>query len=341
MVDLPSSGEANERICPSEDVSNEVLRYMSQAALTVQRLADLEYSGRVMATFMRGHMLEVQELMEVPDYMARFYDDVAQEYIQLDDEDFTIHHCLRTLFREWQREGQGLDTSDFGRALRATAPDWSFVPGSVVRTAREPIADEWYLEVTESLMRGRTPESRGVTNPLMRNADCVLEQRPDLIFAQFMIWCGRVWGRQVVVTWDLLRSLIALHRTVRVLSPGSLGQLIEENRKSLTATFAAYGQCTSDWAAFHSETVTAAHDPLFAEQFTATRAWRNSKPEHYSWRIKDAMKDEMYLEVFLNVQALRNGRSPEPTPDFTYWRQTPWTPESLRKGAPGMPPFIK
>ena len=338
MPSRPTSDQSNlSGVTPAQ----QVLRNVSGAAAAVQRLADLEYSGRVMATFMRGHMLEIQEMMAVPAYMARFYDDVAQEYIQLDDEDFTIHHCLRTLFYEWRCEGQALDAGDFGEALRSIVPNYSFVPNPVVPTSREPIADEWYREVADSLMDGKVPEQHGVRNPIMRGAECVLDQRTDLIFAQFMIWCGRVWGRQLIVTWELLRQLIGLHRTVRELSASKLAQIVEKHSDSLRNALATYRQLIDDWASFHSETVTTAHDPLYAEQYTATRAWRNSKPQHDSWRIKDAMRGEMYLEVFVNVQAMRDGRGAKPLPEFSYWRQTPWTPASIRPGAPGMPPFVR
>jgi hypothetical protein len=57
------------------------------------------------------------------------------------------------------------------------------------------------------------------------------------------------------------------------------------------------------------------------------------------WRIQEATKDEMYLELAATVLALRGHPVSVDLPEPAYWRRTQFAPNSIRAGATGMPPF--
>lgn len=302
---------------------------LGRATNLVSRLVDLDWAGRAMATSVRAHMCEIAATMGVADYFAKFYGDVAQEFIQLDDEDFAIHHCLRVLYPEWVNRSATIDT--LLRPEGATSMSLRF--GELSAQDRAPIADVWADVVRSNLRRGVAP-SRPSANEILPASSCQLRDRPDLFWGQFLVGIGKIWAQQLVILWDLVWTLQGAHTTllnaVDIPDRASFGGLLD--------TWKDYLQRCKDYHAHHFETVQI-HDAIFATYYEESRRWRHSYgSKHESWRILDVMKYELYIEVFSELDGLQpseGSRLPRPT----YWRRTPWTPDVIRPGAPGMPPF--
>jgi hypothetical protein len=274
-----------------------------------RQLTDLDLAGRVMVTFMRGHMAEVATTMSYVEYFTTLYSPVAAEFVQADDDGFVTHHCLRTLHRVWNEE-----------------LDQLALPGShePVRPGRPALAAAWFDDVVESVKDGDAFEPvKG--NPVLAPEDCALGQRPELFFAQFLKWSTETWARQVVVLWQAVRAAITLRR---------LGvQPAYRNAVESLAT------AQSQWQSTHRTTV-GIHDAIPRNEiYSAIGQWLGElRPASDGWSIKDAMKTEMYREVATSVASLR-GEVRVELPPMRYWRRTPWTPACLQPGQPGLPPF--
>lgn len=106
-------GDATRALAPEN-----LLRPLRAAVGGFQRLADLEISGRTMMTFMRGHMAEARQFQEPYEYFSSFYNRMGREFLQFDDYDFVVHHCVRSQFWHIKEELDLLQGSALGRALR-------------------------------------------------------------------------------------------------------------------------------------------------------------------------------------------------------------------------------
>ena len=305
-----------------------------------RRLADLELAGRTMVTFMKGHMAEVGRTMPYVEYFRVYYSEMAAEFVQADDDGFVTHHCLRTLYGLWREELARLAAGPLGRALAAR--DLTLPPReSAVRPGRRPMAASWWDDVVDALASTapRLDELHG--GSVLPPAACVLHERRELLWAQFLLWSTQTWARQVVVMWQVLRAAIGLRST------------LEERLDEVAVTNAisraplAYREATdelcstyAEWRALHASTVDI-HDSIpRGEIYGAIGRWlAGFGSVSASWTIKEPMKTEMYREVAVAVAALRGQPVPVSLPPFHYWRHTPWTPACLRVGAPGLPPF--
>lgn len=283
---------------------------LATGAAAWRKLIDLELAGRVMVSFMRGHMAEVATTMSYVDYFRTFYTPMAAEFVQADDDGFVTHHCLRTLHRVWHEE------MDFmGMPL----------PRGAVRPGRPALAASWYDDVVASANAGN-PFEPIAGNPLLAPEDCVLDARPDLFFAQFLRWSTETWARQVVVLWEAVRGAIQLRRAANTVA-GS------DAVESLAIAHA-------EWQETHRTSVDI-HDSIPRNEiYGAIGLWLSElRPASDRWTIKDVMKTEMYRELATSVASLRGEVILVEVPPFRYWRRTPWTPACLQPGRPGLPPF--
>lgn len=293
-------------------------------------------------TFMRGHMAEVRRLQRVREYFAAFYDEMGREFLQYDDYDFVVHHCVRHQFGHMKEELDLLRAGALGQALSALDAPLPTLVTPTSPSRRPPVAQGWYEDVYRSLEAGVLPEPRGARNPVMPPEDCVMrrDEQLDLIWPQFLIWCGEAWGRQIVAGWQVLRSLIALRRHVdEQLSPAAVNQLVLADEAAYRDASRALARTYREWHDFHADTVDV-HDPMYDANREGLFAWAAGlAPDITIWGIKDATKDEMYLELAATVQALRGQTASIDLPEPAYWRRTQFVPDCNRAGAPGMPPF--
>ena len=323
-------------------VRTELLSPLRDATAGFQRLADLEVSGRTMMTFMRGHMAEMRTLQEVREYFTAYYGRMGREFLQFDDYGFVVHHCVRYQFWHMKEELDLLGAGALGRALIGIGVPLPKLGTPTSPGRRPPIAHGWYEDVYRSLQAGVLPEPRGARNPVMPPEDCVMrrDEQLDLIWPQFLIWCGEAWGRQIVAGWQVLRSLIALRRRVdEQLTAARVDQLVGADEEAHKEASQALSRTYQEWHDFHAGTVDV-HDPMYDANREGLFAWAGDlAPDITVWGIKDATKDEMYLELAAGVQALRGQAVSVDLPEPAYWRRTQFVPDCLRLGAPGMPPF--
>jgi hypothetical protein len=285
---------------------------LAWCAAAWRQLCDLELAGRVMVTFMRSHMAEVAATMSYLDYFRTFYSPLAAEFVQADDDGFVTHHCLRTLHRVWHEEMRclGLPLSD--------AP---------VRPGRAALAAAWYDDIEQTVNKNAPLEPIS-GNPVLAPEACVLAGRPELFFAQFLLYSTETWARQVVVLWRAVRAAIMLRRLPVHDLP--------DHAEHWTALVSAH----ADWQAVHRTSVDI-HDAIPRNDiYGAIGRWlAELGPQSTGWTIKDAMKTEMYREVASSIASLRGEPIGVELPPFRYWRRTPWTPACLQPGQPGLPPF--
>jgi hypothetical protein len=303
-----------------------------------QRLADLEWAGRTLVTGMRSHMAEVAVSMSFLDYFKTFYTPVAAEFVQADDDGFVTHHCLRTLLGIWHAELDRLAAGPVGHLLaeRALAlPDH----GSAVRAGRQPLARAWYEDVVSSLQLGGELESV-IGNPVLPLAQTALNSRHELYFAQFLLWSTRIWARQVAVLWGALREIIALQQVAERIDVADLAAEIVGHQAEYRAALDRLSAQYREWRTTHIANVDI-HDAIPRHQiYGAIGQWlADLGPHTATFTIKDCMKTEMYREVAMSVADLRGDPVRSEVPEFRYWRRTPWTPECLAAGQPGLPPF--
>jgi hypothetical protein len=338
---MPQRGASARESVP-RGAQADMLQRLLAANAGMLRLADLDVSGRTMITFMRGHMSEMRTLLEVREYFAAFYDRMGREFIQYDDYDFVVHHCVRHQFWHMKEELDLLRAGPLGQTLAeigAPLPEL----GSPTRAGRSPlVAKGWYDEVYRSLASGLLPQPRGVRNPVMPAGDCVMRrpQALDLIWPQFLVWSTEVWGRQIVASWQVLGSLIALRRAVyEQASAGQVEQLVRNDEVAFRAAARALADTYHGWHDFHAVTVDV-HDPMYDANRAGMFDWAGGLAADITdWRIQEATKDEMYLELAATVLALRGHPVSVDLPEPAYWRRTQFAPNSIRAGATGMPPF--
>jgi hypothetical protein len=317
-----------------------VLASLGALAAGWRRLADLELAGRTMVTFMKGHMAEIGQTMPYVEYFRTYYSDMAAEFVQADDDGFVTHHCARTLFGVWQDELERLAVGPLGVAL-ALRRRTLLTRKSAVRPGRPPLAVSWWAEVAAA-MGGDAPQLSELSgNSVLTHEACVLQERPDLLWAQFLLWSTQTWARQVVVMWQVLRETIALRRTIEehldaVIIEGVVASTPNACRTAVDDLDSAY----HEWRTTHAENVDI-HDSIpRGEIYGAIGQWlAGLGPVSATWTIKAPMKTEMYREAAVALAALRGRPMPVSLPRSHYWRRTPWTPTCLRVGAPDMPPF--
>ena len=123
-----------------------ILAALSALASAWRRLADIELSGRVMVTFMAGHMAEIGQTMTYMEYFERFYTGLAAEFVQADDDGLVTHHCVRTLYGLWQEE-MGQLASARSAALSLSRASCFRQPnrpsGQAARHSRHPGMTTW------------------------------------------------------------------------------------------------------------------------------------------------------------------------------------------------------
>lgn len=324
---------------PTTATADPLLYSLQASVLALRRLNDLELAGRTMMTFMRGHMAEVGHLVSIREYLDEFYSDHAKEYVQRDEFDFVVHHCLRTLFSHWREEMDRLRAGPLGDALDtidASLPSLS----TPTRDGRTSIAPEWYDEIRPDIERGHLPPRRGSGNPVMSPEACAFQDRPDLMRGQFVIWCGETWARQLPPVWELVRETIATNRYVEErFDERAVDTRVKDAERAYRATVDALSTLYRRWHEFHVATVDV-HDPMYEQNVEPLQAWiRSFAPDLETWEIKEDTKYEMYVEVATTVEALKGNAVDIEMPDFRYWRRVPWTPTCIRPDAPGMPPF--
>jgi hypothetical protein len=274
------------------------------------------------------------------DYFRTYYSEMAAEFVQADDDGFVTHHCARTLYGSWQDEAERLAAAGpLGRALaaqRASLPPRE----SAVRPDRQPLAANWWDDVVREIgVDSPLDELRG--NRVVTPAASVLLERPELFWAQFLLWSTQTWARQVVVMWQVLRETIRLRRTVEerlheMDLQAALARRPEAFREAADHLCSAY----ADWRTTHAMNVDI-HDSIpRGAIYGAIGSWLSGLgPESSTWTIKVPMKTEMYRELAVALAMLRGQPLSANLPPFHYWRRTPWTPACLCVDAPGLPPF--
>jgi hypothetical protein len=241
----------------------------------------------------------------------------------------------------WQEELDLLAAGPLGVAL-ATCQQSLPTHTSAVRPGRQPLAATWWGDVAAAVdaETPRLPELDG--NSLLTPEACVLQERPELFWTQFLLWSTQTWARQVVVMWQVLRETIALRRLVEehldaVLVEGMVASTPQAYWTAAHHVNSAY----TEWAALHAGSVDI-HDSIpRGKIYGAIGRWlAEFGPVAETWTIKVPMKTEMYREVAGAVAALRGRPVAVTLPPYRYWRRTPWTPDCLRVGAPALPPFV-
>jgi len=323
------------------DDPDTVLASLAAVGAGWRRLADLELAGRTMVTFMKGHMAELGRTMPYLEYFRVHYSDIAAEFVQADDDGFVTHHCARTLFGVWQDELELLAAGPLGSAL-ATCQRSLPTRRSAVRPGRQPLAATWWDDVAAAVdaESPHLPELDG--NSLLTREACVLKDRPELFWAQFLLWSTQTWARQVVVMWQVLRETIALRRLIEERLDAAVVECMVASTPDAYRTAADYvNSAYSEWGTLHAENVDI-HDSIPRGQiYGAIGRWLNEFGSvAATWTIKVPMKTEMYREVAVAVAALRGRPVTVKLPAYSYWRRTPWTPDCLRVGAPALPPFV-
>ena len=319
-----------------------ILDDLNAAIQALMRLNGLEVAGRTMMTFMRGHMAEVRRDRGAAEYFHNFYDDMGREFLQFDDYDFVVHHCVRYQFWHLKEELDLLREGQLGAALAKLGAPLPEIQTPTTQGRRPPIATGWYEDTYRDLEAGRLPGMRGVANEVMPLEACVMRDpmQLDLIWPQFLIWCGETWGRQIVAMWDLLKPIIRMRRLLEErLTEPVLGELTARGGLAYREASQEFVLQYQEWHAFHAATVDV-HDPMFDENLEGLFEWAaNLAPDISAWGIKDVTKDEMYRELATTVLSLRGQLTAVEIPEFHYWRHTQFVPDCNRIGARGMPPF--
>jgi hypothetical protein len=208
-----------------------------------------------------------------------------------------------------------------------------------VEPGRKAVAADWYAEVVDALRHGQLPGRRGIRNPLC--APPTLRGRLDQFWPQFIVWAGETWAAQITVVWWLLRQTLALAARAEALEPEAVTRDVERSADLYAQSAVQLSQLYAEWNSMHEGSVSL-HDPMYRTHFPALSAWLSSFGEQPAlWTIKDAAKDEMYLEVAAGMMVLRGEQLTVRLPDPEYWRRTPWTPSSLQPGKAGLPPFSR
>jgi hypothetical protein len=316
-----------------------ILAALSALASAWRRLADIELSGRVMVTFMAGHMAEIGQTMTYLEYFERFYTRLAAEFVQADDDGFVTHHCVRTLYGLWQEEMDQLASGPIGRALALQSVVLPPVE-SAVRAGRQPLAASWYDDVARDLRADAQTFDAPDGNLVLSPETCVIRQRSDLLFAQFLIWSTETWARQVVVMWEILRETIALRRLSNGTTEAAIRDILSVAPEAYRAASLSVESAYGEWRVTHLGTVDI-HDAIPRDEiYGAIGRWLGGLgPAAATWSIKQPMKTEMYREVAMAVATLRSEPPTVSLPTPQYWRRTPWTPPCLLPGAAGVPPF--
>ena len=322
------------------DANTTVLASLGAVAAGWRRLADLELAGRTMVTFMKGHMAEIGRIMPYIEYFRVHYSDMAAEFVQADDDGFVTHHCARTLFGVWQDELELLAAGPLGNAL-AVRQRALPTRKSAVRPGRQPLAASWWADVAAAVGADAPQLAELDGNSLLTPEACVLRDRPELFWTQFLLWSTQTWARQVVVMWQVLRETIALRRLIEErLDALVVEDIVARTPHSYRTAADHVNSAYTEWETLHAENVDI-HDSIpRGEIYGAIGRWLSEfGAVSATWTIKVPMKTAMYREVAIAVAALRGRPVPVRLPPYRYWRRTPWTPDCLRVGAPDLPPF--
>jgi hypothetical protein len=334
LVDVAAVPSSAVRFdAPTALVSN-----LTASAAAWRQIADLELAGRAMVTFMRSHMAEMVRNMSALDYFRTYYSDLGREFVQSDDDGFVTHHCLRTLYGVWQEELTALGAGALAPALSSVGVSLPAV-ASAVSPGRKALAQAWYDDVLGTLASGGSFAPL-TGNIMMLPEECVLKQKPDLLWVQFLLWSTATWARQIVALWQIVRQTILLRRSIEQLGAKAVKEVVSSSAADFEAAAHALSSAFGDWRTAHVVNVEI-HDSMpRGEYYGAIFKWlAGLDPNFGSWTIKEPMKTEMYREVATSIALLRGQPSGVDVPPLRYWRRTPWTPDCLRVGMTGLPPF--
>jgi hypothetical protein len=323
------------------DAATVLLNSLEASAAAWRQIADLELAGRAMVTFMRGHMAEMVRNMSALEYFRTYYSELAREFVQSDDDGFVTHHCLRTLYGVWQAEMSARGAGALGGALSSLGTPLP-VPASAVSPGRKALAQAWYDDVLATLESGGSfAPLEG--NPMMPADECVLNQKPDLLWVQFLLWSTTTWARQIVALWQSVQHTILLRRSVEEqLGAKAVSEAISSQATDFESASHALSSAFGDWRTAHIANVEI-HDSMpRGEYYGAIFKWlQGLDPNFGTWTIKEPLKTEMYRELAPSIAYLRGEPVTSSVPALRYWRRTPWTPACIRVGVAGLPPFTQ